>query len=98
MGTHRAGKWRFLGDGQYGSRRYWVRNIGHVMVSYIEPRSVNNPSDRPWHLVCWGLTFGTPEEALEHAIKSWGEPEPAWDNSYARKEALMCGPGRFEQP
>jgi hypothetical protein len=74
-----------------------VRRIGHVMVSYHEPRTPNNPSDRPWHLVCWGRNFDTPEQALEHAIKSWDEPTPDWDSTYARQEALMCGPGRFEQ-
>lgn len=95
---HRAGKWRFRSEA-YGSRHYWVRNIGYVQVSYIAPRTSNNPSDRPWHLVCWGMTFNTPEEALEYAIASWGDDsEQAWNDTYARQEALMCGPGRFEQP
>jgi hypothetical protein len=95
---HCPGKWRFLSE-FYGTRRYWVRNIGSVSVAYIEPRTANNPSDRPWHLVCWGLTFDTPEAALNHAIKTWESPGGPRDNSYARLEGSMLGPlGRFEEP
>jgi len=67
---HAPGRWRFLSE-FHGMRRYWVRNIGSVSVAYIEPRTPNNPSDRPWHLVNWGRTFATPEDALAHAIATW---------------------------
>ena len=97
MGPHRAGKWRFLHE-HYGKRTYWVRRIGHVSVCWMEPKTTIHPSPRPWHLINWGRTFDTPEAALEYAIGEWDKPAQPWDDSYARQEALMCGPGRFEQP
>ena len=95
--TLRAGKWRFLKEG-FGVKTYWVRNIGTVCVSYIQPGSVNNPSTRPWHLINWGTTHETPEDALLYAIKSYNNSYNFSDSRYEREEALMCGPGRFEQP
>lgn len=94
----RAGNWRFLYE-HYGKRTYWVREIGHVSVYRIEPGTPNNPSPRPWHLVCWGSTHDTPEAALTHAIQSYfNPPETRDDRRYESEEALMCGLGRFEQP
>ena len=95
--NHVPGVARFLHETR-GDRHYFVRRIGHVTVARMEPGTSNNPSPLPWHLVCWGMTFNTPEEAIAYAVKSWDEPAPSWDNTYARQGALMCGPGRFEQP
>jgi len=73
-----------------------------ALIDDLEKRGLverrRNPSDRPWHLVGWGATFNTPEEAIDYPLASWDEPAPPTDNSYARQEAVMCGPGRFEQP
>jgi hypothetical protein len=96
--TSRAGKWRFL-YGRRGTLTYWIRHIGHVSVCWITPKTANNPSDRPWHLVNVGTTHETPEDALACFFESCDKsPEVYEDRSYERAEALMCGPGRFEEP
>jgi len=63
-------------------------DIGSVGLYYIEPRSPNNPSDRPWHLISWGTTHETPEAGLEHAIRTWDAPSDiVEDRRYERAEA-----------
>ena len=38
-------------------------------------------------------------ETGTHAIESYNRSAEPWnDRAYERQEALMCGPGRFEQP
>lgn len=74
----------------HGDRKVWeVRGgLGYVSAVYIEPLTSNNPSPRPWHLVCVGTTHETPEAALEAFVAGWFKPSAPVDRSYER--AVAC--------
>jgi hypothetical protein len=82
------------------TRIYWVRGIGHVQTYHSpDPRYNSAAPSRPCRLTTWGTCHESPEAAIAYAVESYNRPETPWlDRTYERQEALMCGPGLFEQP
>ncbi len=76
-----------------------VPEIGSVQVVFMEPRTVNNPTEKPWFLCGMGTYHASPEEALAYFQKRWDEPSDTRDeeSQYARWEERMISPGVFEE-